>query len=557
MYKLAPYSAAMLSCGALASPVESLAQPIFVVDSQSIGQSNVGTTAQYALQFNNGTAGILVLFCWSDIESTGPGFSITGGTLNGTNTSLITLASQLQAVNSTSGPSGTNQGIVIGVKGGACAPSWLSTLTTLPNLVPMPTFYTLPWQKGSDVGTPTCGTATPLPASWDATYEAQYESVVSSLVGILSNYTLTNDTSHTLRDHLVAVADGAMIQTGTDEMGVFSDGCSITSTSSTSQTVAMSRYQVAQTWASLPWPDNYTPAKAQAAYRHIFDNLLNLVASLPHNIFGSQVAVTQTLDGSDSHDWPAIDANGIPVPPQDPPVAPVPMYAPILAQAANDARDCFSNHGTLSGGGTIANCLSTSQTTQVAAAADAIFGWPGFFNDSTSNSYMGTAYSGLATKSVVLIVNSGALNGGGIKWQTNNDSNGATIIGTLITGLGTSGLPTHGDLTMTSCVGREAVPADVTPPLADWSCFGTMEVLALQSSQGAISTATTLSLGTDVSNIGINPPSTYSATTKLLQWIEVQGIDGLPTQETSTGATLGPLYGCFQQPPHNSLGPAC
>lgn len=557
MHRLAPYSAAMLSFGALASPVESLAQPIFVVDSQSPGQKVLDYRVQYDIQFNSGTAGVLVLFCWNDIESNGPSLSSGGGTLNGTNTSLVTLAAQLQALAAgTTLPTGNNQGIVIGVKGGGCAPPWLSNSVSLTNHVPMPTFYTLPWQKGSDVGTPTCKTST-LPASWDATYETQYLNIVAALISALGTIHLTNDTSHTLLDHVIAIEDGAMIQTGTDEMGVFSDGCSITGTNpGETQTLAMTQYQVAQTWASLPWPDNYTPSKAQAAYRKTFDDLLNLVAGLPHNVFGKQIAVTQTLDGSDSHDWPAIDANGIPVPPQDPPVAPVPMYAPILAQAANDARDCFSNHGTLSGGVTLANCGALTPVSQAAAAEEAIFGWPGFYNDSTSNPGTGSGYSGLATKSVVLIVNSGADSGAGVKWQTNNDSHGATIIGTYITDFGHSHLPQGNDLTMTSCVGREAVPANVTPPLADWSCFGTMQALAEQSSQGVISTATTLSLGTGSSYIGVNPPSTYDTSTLTLQWLEVQGIDGLPTADSS-GATLGPLYGCFHQSPNNTIGLAC
>jgi len=180
---------------------------------------------------------------------------------------------------------------------------------------------------------------------------------------------------------------------------------------STDGSVAMTSYQVAQTWASLPPPDNYTPAKAQTAYRNIFDGLLNIAAGVTHNVYGSQIEVDQTLDGSEGSDWPLIDANGVPLPPQSPPVAAVPMYVQILAQAAADARDCYSNGGTLSNGVTLLNCMSASQTSQASAAASAVFGWPGLYNDSTSNP-SGT-YSGLAFVPVVLIVNAGALNGAG------------------------------------------------------------------------------------------------------------------------------------------------
>jgi hypothetical protein len=116
------------------------------------------------------------------------------------------------------------------------------------------------------------------------------------------------------------------------------------------------RYQVAQTWARLPPPDNYTPAKAQAAYRTIFDGLLNIAAGLPHNRYSHQIAVSQNLDGADSTDWPAIDANGVPLPPQDPPQAAVPMFVPILGQAGTDALACFANHGTLSNGVVLPRC---------------------------------------------------------------------------------------------------------------------------------------------------------------------------------------------------------
>ncbi len=548
MPKLAPYSAAMLSFGALANPAESLAQPIFVVDSQSSSSSNFGSQTFWALTHNTGaagTAGVVLLFCWGGIEPTSS-FSNSNGTLSG-NSSLPWIQENLSATTTitSSGPNFRNQGIVIGIKGGECAPSWLASLPTHP--VPMPAFQVKPWDDSLGPPAQSCS-QTLLPASWDSNYGSQYLSVVNSVMSVVETLTLSDGES--MISHVVAIADGAMIQTGSDEMGVYSDGCSITNTSgSVADTLAMSRYQVAQTWASLPWPDNYTPATAQAAYRTIFDGLLNIAAGLPHNKWGKQIAITENLDGSDSHDWPAIDSNGVPLPPQDDPVAAVPMYAPILAQAANDAVDCFQNKGTVTA---LSNCLTTAQLGTATAASEAVFGWPGLFNDSTSN----PGYSGTAVKGVVLIVNAGAQSGAGVKWQFNNDSNTATINSNYFSDWIGSGLNNLGIINATSCVGRENTPAGSEPALAGTLCFATMTTLATQSSGSTISTATTLSIG----GIGINSPSVYSPNPLLLQWLEVKPIDGLPMIDSSVPTPIGPLYGCFFDgtgSPYNPIGPEC
>jgi hypothetical protein len=173
-----------------------------------------------------------------------------------------------------------------------------------------------------------------------------------------------------------------------DEMGVFSSGCE--TNNSSGNTIGMTPYQVAQTWASLPAPDNYTPAKAQAAYRTIFDNILSQVAQKTNkwstSPWGNHIAITQTADASDASDWPAVDANGVPLPPQSPPVAMVPMYGPMLALAATDSMQCYSNSGVLTGGGggNIPNCAGATQVDQATAAALSVSGWPGLFNDSNT-----------------------------------------------------------------------------------------------------------------------------------------------------------------------------
>jgi hypothetical protein len=275
MNRIVPFSASLLSIGV---PVASMAQtgnpqvPIFTVDSQNTTQTALDSQAQPALVNNSGTAGIVVLLCWSDVASA-PNtldFMQSNGTANST---LANLQASLRfSAAHTSGPEYADQGLVIGIKAGACAPKWLAGL---PAPVPMPNFYAQPWENAIDGTVPSCAQY-PLPASWDANFEAQYSTAVSLLLGTLSSLYIGNGPD-TLLSHVVAIADGAMVQVGTDEMGVFSKGCE--TNNSSGNTIGMTPYQVAQTWASLPPPDNYTPAKAQAAYRAIFDNILSQLAA--------------------------------------------------------------------------------------------------------------------------------------------------------------------------------------------------------------------------------------------------------------------------------------
>jgi len=193
--------------------------------------------------------------------------------------------------------------------------------------------------------------------------------------------------------------------------------------------------------------------------------------------------------------------------------------------------------------------MSASQTSQASAAASAVFGWPGLFDDSTNNA--GT-FSGLAVSGVVLIVNAGALSGAGVKWQFNNDSNQGSIDQSFFSNWGSTHLPS-GPVDATSCIGREGTPGTNTILLGDPSCFGTMVTLAEQSFLGTITTATTLSLGTG--GIGTNPPSYYSPNPLSLQWLEVQPADGLPLINSNSGSVVGPMCGCFSN--NGSIGPAC
>ena len=357
-----------------------------------------------------------------------------------------------------------------------------------------------------------------------------------------------------LLDHVVAIADGGMLQTGSDEMGVFTNGCSISGS-----VTMMTRYQVAQTGASLPWPDIYTPTKAQTAYRIIFDGILDIVAQY-RNKWGKQIAITQTMDGSEGYDWPRVDANGVPLPPQSPSIPAVAMYAPILQQAATDARQCFSNSGTLTSGGTtltLMHCKAAPQLNQEDAAATAIFGWPGLFNDSDNNPdypylQQGQHYPGHPVPGVQLVVNNGALYGGGVKWQFNNDNGGPGGSAYIDPNYFTK-LPVGGHVNATSCIGREGTTdPNTVAPLGDPSCFDTMLTLANQSSAGVIGTGTVL----DPGGPGLNPSSPYVTHGPLLKWIEAKAIDLLPFDNGNLGPIVGPLYGCFTGN-GNSYGPAC
>jgi hypothetical protein len=191
------------------------------------------------------------------------------------------------------------------------------------------------------------------------------------------------------------------------------------------------------------------------------------------------------------------------------------------------------------------------------AASEAIFGFPGLFNDSTSNpanfgSPPGT-FSGLAVEGVVQIVNAGALSGTGVKWQFNKDSNTASIMSNYISGgSGAGSLSTSGSINATSCEGREVYNGPPPNPICNpVSQFGTIEMLAAESSSGPISTNTTLQL----SGPGINPPSPYDSNMYLLQWLEVHPIEGLPMG--SNGTIIGPFYGCFHESGSGTIGPNC
>jgi hypothetical protein len=203
-----------------------------------------------------GVAGAMVLMCWKIEEPRRDVLHFTDGPTR----TLVQLARTLKP----------SQHLIIGMRAGSCAPDWLRDVG-----VPMPTFY-----EGSRGGrTEPCRPMT-VPVSYDAAYVDRYVSISRRLWQAMATLKLSDGS--TLQSHVIALKNAGMAKARSGEFGIYSGGCA------NNGAVFETPAQAAQTWASLPGPDSFTPEKAVAAYARMLDGLFGIV---PPNVVISQAVM--------------------------------------------------------------------------------------------------------------------------------------------------------------------------------------------------------------------------------------------------------------------------
>jgi hypothetical protein len=246
---------------------------------------------RYESKLNPGvkSAGAIVLFCWRDIEPKAGEWTFTkeGG-------SLQTLGEILRG----------DQNLIIGLRGNACAPSWLADLG-------------VPFVDNFLNTNKACAPMT-LPASFNPVYIDRYLKATQALWDALKKVKLKQDPKQTLQDRVLAIRNGVMGSSTSGEMGIFSQGCKVDGVEKQSQ------LEVAKIWAGL----GYTPKKARDAYDKVLEGIFQIVRDKP------SVAISQSVLGTDRFGFPLVDEKGVPYAPPKDDKDIVPMFGPIMNGAA-------------------------------------------------------------------------------------------------------------------------------------------------------------------------------------------------------------------------------